>query len=126
MAMLVLVSGVSGALAAGDGRPETEAPIGERAPSRPGTGRSDLESVAPPRGLPVEQERDLGRGPTRHEPVFLEPATVTTEHTRFGASAWIAPAAPFDRRENPGGPAIGFTITWSTPATAAAAPDEDP
>ena len=78
--------------------------------------RSDLETAAPPRGLPVEQERDPGHGPTPHEPLFLEPAATTTERARFGLSAWIAPGAPFDRRENPGGPAVGFTIAWPPPA----------
>jgi hypothetical protein len=35
---------------------------------------SDLQSVAPPRGAGLEVERDPGRGPRPHEPVFLEPA----------------------------------------------------
>ena len=39
----------------------------------------------------------------------------TTEQTRFGLSSWIAPGAPFDHRENPGGVAIGFTIAWPPP-----------
>ena len=80
-----------------------------------GTGRAaggDLETTPLPRGLPVELERNPGRGPALHEPVFLERATTETERTRFGPSAWIAPGAPFEHRENPGGPAIGFSFTW--------------
>jgi hypothetical protein len=79
--------------------------------------RSDVEAVAPPRGLPVEQERDPGRGPTPPEPVFLEPAVVTTEHLRVGPSAWIAAGPPFEHRENPGGPAVGVTISWPPPTS---------
>ena len=78
----------------------------------PGAARSDLQSVAPQPGRTIEEERDPGRGPRPHEPVFIEPAATTTEHTRLGLSAWIAPGAPFERRENPGGVAIGFTIAW--------------
>jgi hypothetical protein len=83
------------------------------------SGSNDLRAVAPPRGLPSELERDPGRGLAPHEPVFLEPAATTTEHTRFGLSAWIAAGAPFDHRENPGGPALGFTIVWPPPAAEA-------
>lgn len=114
LVMILLVGGMG--LARGD---ESAAPASAGTGARPAAGRNDLETVAPPRGLPVEQERNPGHGPTPHEPVFLERATTTTEHTRFGPSAWIAPGAPFDRRENPGGPAIGFTITWPTRARGA-------
>ena len=87
----------------------------DRAASSAAPPGSDLETAAPPRGLPVEQERDPGHGPTPHEPLFLEPAATSTERARLGLSAWIAPGAPFDRRENPGGPAVGFTIAWPPP-----------
>jgi hypothetical protein len=83
------------------------------APS-PRIGR-DLRTVAPPRGGALEQERDPGMGPRAHEPVFFGPASTTTEHTRFGLSSWIAPGAPFDHREDPGGVAAGFTISWGAP-----------
>ncbi len=76
---------------------------------------SDLRTVAPPRGGALEQERDPGMGPRAHEPVFFGPASTTTEHTRFGLSSWIAPGAPFDHREDPGGVAAGFTISWPAP-----------
>lgn len=76
---------------------------------------SDLQTVAPPRGGGLEQERDPGMGPRAHEPVFFGPASTTTEHTRFGLSSWIAPGAPFDHREDPGGVAVGFTISWGAP-----------
>jgi hypothetical protein len=99
------------ALVAGGAGAQPPAPTGGGSPAT----RGDLETVSPPRGLPVEQERDSGRGPTSHEPVFLEPAATTTEHVRFGLSAWIAPGPPFDHRENPGGPALGLTIAWPAP-----------
>lgn len=89
---------------------------GGDAGARAGTTANDLQMAAPPRGGPLEEERDPGRGPRPHEPVFLEPAAITTEHTRFGLSTWIAPGAPFDHRENPGGVAIGLTIAWPAPA----------
>jgi hypothetical protein len=76
---------------------------------------SDLQNVAPPRGGALEQERDPGMGPRAHEPVFFGPASITTDHTRFGLSSWIAPGAPFDHREDPGGVAAGFTISWPAP-----------
>ena len=110
--VMLVAGGMLGTRGAGVAGAQPAAPIS----GGPGTARSDLESVAPPRGLPVEQERDPGRGPTPHEPVFLEPAATTTEHVRLGLSAWIAPGAPFDHRENPGGPAVGVTIAWPTPA----------
>jgi hypothetical protein len=78
---------------------------------------SDLQSVAPPRGRSVEEERDPGRGPRSHEPVFLGPTT-TTEHAKVGLSTWITPGAPAEHRENPGGIAIGLTITWPAPPRA--------
>ena len=96
--------------------PATGAPTGSTslpAPS-PRIG-SDLQTVAPPRGGSLEQERDPGMGPRAHEPVFFGPASTTTEHTRFGLSSWIAPGAPFDHREDPGGVAAGFTISWGAP-----------
>ena len=103
-ALAVLVAGAVGA--------QPTAPAVGGLPSR-----SDLEAVAPPRGLPVEQERDPGRGPTPHEPVFLEPAVATTEHLRVGPSAWIAAGPPFEHRDNPGGLAVGVTISWPAPAS---------
>lgn len=82
----------------------------------PGNGRgSDLQTVAPQRGRSIEDQRDPGRGPQPSEPVFLEPEVIT-EHTRFGLSAWIAPGAPSEQRENPGGVAIGFTLAWPPPS----------
>jgi len=95
------------------------APAAGDAGSRSAAARNDLQTVAPQRGRISEEERDPGRGPSPHEPVFIEPAATTTEHTRLGLSAWIAPGAPFERRENPGGVALGFTIAWPTPARAA-------
>jgi hypothetical protein len=87
--------------------------------SRPAAARNDLQTVAPQRGRMLEEERDPGRGPRPHEPVFVGPAAITTGHARLGPSAWIAPGAPLERRENPGGVALGFTIAWPTPARAA-------
>jgi hypothetical protein len=90
-----------------------------QAPDSAGTAHApasaDLQTIAPPRGGSLEQERDPGVGPRIHEPIFLEPAATTTEHVRFGLSSWIAPGAPFDHRENPGGVAIGLTIAWPAP-----------
>ena len=74
-----------------------------------------VTTVAPPRGQSLDAERDPGGGPRPHEPVFLEPLTTTTEHVRAGLSSWITPSAPFDHREDPGGAAIGLTITWPAP-----------
>ena len=76
---------------------------------------SAVTTVAPPRGGSLDAERDPGGGPRPHEPVFLEPMTTTTEHFRAGLSSWITPSAPFDHREDPGGLAIGLTITWPAP-----------
>jgi hypothetical protein len=112
--LVTLVAGRAGA--------QPTAPTGSGPASTP----KDLETVGPPRGLPVEQERDSGRGPTTHEPVFLEPAATTTEHVRFGLSAWIAPGPPFDHRENPGGPALGLTIAWPAPAHDVPSPGPSP
>src|SRR5262249_29555457 len=75
--------------------------------------QNDLPAVAP-RGAPVDLERDPGLGPRPHEPVFLGPA-IRTEQMQFGVSSWITPSAPAERRENPGGLAIGFTIAWPAP-----------
>jgi hypothetical protein len=74
-----------------------------------------VTTVAPLRGRSLDQERDPGGGPRPTEPVFLEPATVATEHFRAGLSSWITPGAPFDHREDPGGVAVGLTITWPVP-----------
>ena len=82
----------------------------------PAVTRSSLEAVSPPSGPSLDEERDVGRGPRPHEPVFLEPAATTTSRGRLGLSSWIAPGAPAEHRENPGGVAIGFTIAWPAPA----------
>jgi hypothetical protein len=74
--------------------------------------RSDLEREALAPGHSSREERDSRLGP---RPRFIEPAATTTEHTRLGASAWITESPPFERRENPGGVAIGFTIAWPPP-----------
>jgi hypothetical protein len=80
------------------------------------TGRGGaVTTVAPPRGQGLDAERDPGAGPRPHEPVFFDPMTTTTEHVRAGLSSWITPSAPFDHREDPGGVAIGLTITWPAP-----------
>jgi hypothetical protein len=74
--------------------------------------RSDLQREVLAPGHASREERDLRLGP---RPRFIEKAATTTEHTRLGASAWITEGAPFERRENPGGVAIGFTIAWPPP-----------
>ena len=112
LVMMLVTGGFLGARA-GLASAEPASPAESGTPRRPPGG---LETVAPPRGLPVEQERDPGHGPTPHEPVFLEPAATTTEHVRVRLSGWVAPPAPFERHENPGGPALGLTITWPPPA----------
>jgi hypothetical protein len=76
---------------------------------------SALTTVRPQRGRSVDTERDPGRGPQPTDPVFLDRATTETEHFRAGLSGWITPSAPFDHREDPGGAAIGLTITWPPP-----------
>jgi hypothetical protein len=106
--MVLAVGGSLTARAAGSEPTATPGP----AASRSGTAAGDLQTVAPPRGGAREEERDPGRGPRPHEPVFLEPAVTTTERFRFGLSTWITPGAPSEHRENPGGIAIGLTIAW--------------
>ena len=66
---------------------------------------------------PDRAERDLQPPPRTR---FVPPAATTTEHTRLGLSAWITPGAPFERHENPGGVAVGFTVAWPPPAPSAA------
>jgi len=112
--MTVLVAG--GLVAARGSGAESATPAGEEAGARSTTARSDLKAVAPQRGRALEEERDPGRGPRAHEPVFLEPAATTTAHTRLGLSTWITPGAPPEHRDNPGGIAFGFTIAWPAPS----------
>jgi hypothetical protein len=71
--------------------------------------RSDLQTEELAPGHRSTEERDSRLG-LRHR--FMEPAATTTEHTRLGLSAWIAEGAPAERRENPGGVAVGFTVAW--------------
>jgi hypothetical protein len=115
LAALVTVLVAAGLLAARGAGAEPAAAGGGDAGARPTTARSGIQAVAPPRGGPLEEERDPGRGPRPHEPVFLEPAAITTERARLGLSTWITPGAPSEHRENPGGIAIGFTIAWPAP-----------
>jgi hypothetical protein len=110
---MMLIPG--GLVARGASAQSSETP-GSAAGVRAITGGGDLQTIAPPRGRSLEEERDAGRGPRPHEPAFLEPAATTTEHARLGLSAWITPGPPFDHREDPGGVAIGFTIGWPPPA----------
>ena len=115
MLMMVLVAGgFLGARAVGAQAPDASGSPGSTPP--PAAASPDLQTVSPPRGGSLEQERTPGVGPRIHEPIFLEPLAITTEHTRFGLSSWIAPGAPFDHQENPGGVAVGFTIAWPPPA----------
>ena len=108
VATIVLAAGSrSGAIAAQGGVED-----GAGSPAAPV--RSDLQTEVFAPGRTPSEERDLHIGP---RPRFIEPAATTTEHTRLGLSAWIAESAPFDRRENPGGVAIGFTIAWPPPRT---------
>jgi hypothetical protein len=74
--------------------------------------RSDLQTEVLEPGRMASEERDLLIGP---RPRFVGAAATTTEHTRLGLSAWIAQGAPFERRENPGGVVVGFTIAWPPP-----------
>jgi hypothetical protein len=74
--------------------------------------RSDLQREVLAPGHSSNEERDLRLGP---RPRFIAPAATTTEHTRLGLSAWIVEGAPFERRENPGGVAMGITIAWPPP-----------
>lgn len=76
---------------------------------------TDLQTTSPLRGGARDEERDRGGGPRPHEPVFLGPTVVTTEPAQFGLSSWIAPGAPLDHREDPGGVALGLTIGWPGP-----------
>jgi hypothetical protein len=76
---------------------------------------TDLQRTAPLRGGPLDEERDRGNGSRPHEPAFLGPPLVTTEQAQVGLSSWIAPGAPFDHREDPGGVAIGLTVGWPGP-----------
>ena len=119
MLMMVLVAGGLVTARGAGADPATTGAMGATGGgdtgARSATARNDLRSVAPQRGRAVEEERDPGRGPRPHEPVFLEPAAITTEHTRLGLSTWITPGAPSEHRENPGGIAIGFTIAWPAP-----------
>ena len=114
--LLVTVVAAGGLLAARGSGAESAAGAGGEGGARAETSRGDLRAVAPQRGRALEEERDPGRGPTAHEPVFLEPAATTTEHARLGLSTWITPSAPSEHRENPGGIAIGFTIAWPAPS----------
>ena len=115
MLMMVLVAGgLLGARAVGAQAPDASGSPGSTPP--PAAASPDLQTVSPPRGGSLEQERTPGVGPRIHEPIFLEPMATTTEQTRLGLSSWIAPGAPFDHQENPGGVAIGFTIAWPPPA----------
>ncbi len=75
--------------------------------------RVPVEAVAPP--APARASGDLdyrGSAWRTHDPVFIEPLTATTGRARIGLSAWVAPGAPFDAREAPGGVAVGLTIAW--------------
>lgn len=108
--LLVLAGGFATTRDAGG-----ESAAGGDTGARPETARSDLRVVAPLRGRSLDEERDPGRGPRPHEPLFLEPATVATAHARLGLSAWITPGAPAEHRENPGGLALGLTIAWPAP-----------
>jgi hypothetical protein len=114
LVMVLVAGGLLGARAVGAQAPDAS---GSPSSARPAAAAyPDLETVSPPRGGALEQERTPGVGPRIHEPIFHEPVATTTEHTRFGLSSWIAPSAPFDHQENPGGIAIGFTIAWRPPA----------
>jgi hypothetical protein len=90
------------------------APAGDErragAPAAPAPSDLQTETLAPGRTPGEEKDRRLGPRPR-----FIEPAATTTEHTRLGLSAWITQGAPFERRENPGGVALGFTIAWPPP-----------
>jgi hypothetical protein len=114
MCVMMLLTG--GLFAARGVNAQQSESTGEEAGTRSPEGVSGLQAVAPQRGGALEAERDPGQGPRPLEPVFLEPAATTTERARLGLSTWIAPGAPFDHREDPGGVAIGFTIAWPAPA----------
>jgi hypothetical protein len=106
------------------GQPAAAAP--GAATARSPSADSAVTTVSPERGRAVDAERDPGGGPRPTEPVFLEPMTTTTEHFRAGLSSWITPSAPFDNRQDPGGAAIGFTITWPPPRHDNTAPPAGP
>jgi hypothetical protein len=111
LAALVTCGLVTAAVAGSE--PATTIP--NDAVARPAATGSDVKAVAPERGRSTEEERDPGHGPSSSEPVFFGPAAPTTDRVRAGLSSWIAPSAPFDHREDPGGIAVGLTITWPAP-----------
>jgi hypothetical protein len=111
--LIALLAGALLGAGSASAQPATP-PGGAATPGAPAAG-ADLQTVAPLRGGPLDEERNRGRGPRPHEPVLLEPATVTTENATMGLSSWIAPGPPFEHRENPGGVAIGITIGWPAP-----------
>ena len=111
LATLVTCALVTAAVAGGE--PATTIPDDKG--GRPVATGSDVKAIGPERGRSTEEERDPGRGPSPHDPVFFGPATTTTEHVQAGLSSWITPNAPFDHREDPGGVAVGLTITWPAP-----------
>jgi hypothetical protein len=114
--MFVIGLVLGGLVARGASAADPVGATGTDARARSENAESGLQTVAPPRGRFLDEERDPGRGPSPHEPAFLEPAATTTEHARLGLSTWITPGAPFDHREDPGGVALGFTIAWPAPA----------
>jgi hypothetical protein len=111
----LLAALIGGGFATPAAAADPTAPAPEAAAPRPLASGSGVTTVAPQRGRSLDEERDAGGGPRPHEPVFLEPMTTTTEHVRAGLSSWITPSAPFDHREDPGGVAVGLTITWPAP-----------
>jgi hypothetical protein len=110
---MLLATLVAGGFAGG--RPAAAADPVAATPDSAATPGGAVTTVAPPRGRSLDAERDPGAGPRPHEPVFFDPMATTTEHVRAGLSSWITPNAPFDHREDPGGVAIGLTITWPAP-----------
>src|SRR5262245_965525 len=106
MLMAALVTGGFVTAAVAEGEPAITIPGGNAG--------SGVKAVGPERGRSTEEERDPGRGPSSNDPVFLGPTT-TTEHVQAGLSSWITPGRPFDHREDPGGIAVGLTITWPAP-----------
>ncbi len=71
-----------------------------------------VEAVAPPAPARAGDRGYRGSVWPTHDPVVIEPLTATTDRARIGLSAWVAPGAPFDAREAPGGVAVGLTIAW--------------
>jgi hypothetical protein len=114
LATLACVLAVAGLLIVPGASAQTDAGPdgGAGAPVARGT---DLQTTAPLRGGPLDEERVRGAGPRPHEPMFLGPAVVTTESAQLGLSSWVTPGAPLDHREDPGGVAIGLTIGWPGP-----------